>query len=393
MKIPYGSHYLDNKDIKSVILALNKKAITQGPLINKFEKKICNLLKVKYAVAVSSCTAGLHIALKSFDNDKGKNTVLTSPVSFVSTSNVIIHDNLKPKFIDISKDTLNIDPKKLEKEINFNKKIKAVIPVHLGGYSGESQKIYDLCKKKNIPVIEDAAHSFGAKYDHKNYVGSCKFSDLTVFSFHPVKTITTGEGGMITTNSNKIYKKLLKLRSHGIEKDSKNWKNKNLGFTRKKPNKWYYEMHDLGLNYRITDFQCALGLSQLNKLKKILKYRKKIAKLYDKEFAKNNSIFLPQKNFRNLSSNHLYILNIDFKKIQISRNSFMNKLYKMGIITQVHYIPIPLHPFYKKFKIKLNKLKNSIKYYHQALSIPIFYNLKLNHQKKIISSIKKIISH
>ena len=164
-------------------------------------------------------------------------------------------------------------------------------------------------------------------------------------------------------------------------------------FTRKNPNQWYYEMQDLGLNYRITDFQCALGLSQLKKLKKILKYREKIAKIYDKEFEKCNDIFLPQKNSRILSSNHLYILNIDFKKIRISRNSFMDKLYKLGITTQVHYIPIPLHPFYKKFKIRLNKLSNSLKYYEQALSIPIFYNLKSTNQKKIVKSIKKIINH
>ena len=152
MKIPYGSHYLDKKDIKSVILALNKKAITQGPLINKFEKKICKLLKVKYAVAVSSCTAGLHIALKALNNSKDKNNVLTSPVSFVSTSNVVIHNNLKPKFIDIDNDTLNIDPKILEREIKLNNKIKAVIPVHLGGYSGDSKKIYNLCKKKKFQL-------------------------------------------------------------------------------------------------------------------------------------------------------------------------------------------------------------------------------------------------
>lgn len=391
MKIPYGLHYIDKEDVINVVKALKKKSITQGPLVYKFEKKICKFLKVKYAVAVSSCTAGMHIALKCFANKKNKNTILTSPISFVSTSNVILHNNLKPKFVDINVDTLNIDPKALKQELSINNKIKAIIPVHLGGYPGESVKIYRACKKKKIPIIEDAAHSFGAKYDQNNYVGNCKYSDLTVFSFHPVKTITTGEGGVITTNSKKIYEKLIRLRSHGIEKESKNWKNKKLGFTEKKPNLWYYEMHELGLNYRITDFQCALGLSQLNKIKKILNYRKKVAKIYDKNFRKNLNIFLPQKNFRNLSSNHLYVLNIDFKKIKISRNALMKKLLKMGITTQVHYIPIPIHPYYDKFKVKLSNLKNSMQYYERALSIPIFYNLKLNDQKKVISAIKKLV--
>ena len=221
-------------------------------------------------------------------------------------------------------------------------------------------------------------------------VGSCKFSDITVFSFHPVKTITTGEGGIITTNSKKIYQKLLRLRSHGIEKNFKLWKNKKLGLRMEK-NPWYYEMQNLGSNYRITDIQCALGLSQLKKLKKIINKRIKIAKLYDKSFSGLDNIFLPQFKNRNKSSNHLYVLNINFKKIKMNRSDFMKILLKKGIMTQVHYIPIHLHPYFKNKPIKKLNLENAMRYYNQALSIPIFYNLS-NSVQKIINIIKKIIS-
>ena len=392
--IPYGLHYIDKSDIKNVLKALKSDFITQGPLVEKFEKKICKIVKVKYAVAVSSCTAGLHIALKSIINrnkNKDKDKVLTSPISFASTANIVKLNNLKLDFVDINKDSLNISSRELEKKIKKNKNILSVIPVHLSGYAAHSKEIYRLCKKNNIFVIEDAAHSFGAKYEKKYRVGSCKYSDLTVFSFHPVKTLTTGEGGVITTNSKNLYRKLLILRNHGIEKNSKNWQNKRYGFSKNQPNLWYYEMQNLGFNYRITDFQCALGLSQMQKLNIILKKRKKIAKIYDEHFRSIKNLFIPQMFKRELSSNHLYILNIDFKKIKISRNFFMKELKKNKIITQVHYIPIPLHPYYNKRGFNMKSLKNSDNYYQQALSIPIFFKLNASAQLRVINSIKKML--
>ena len=347
MKIPYGLHYIDSNDIKSVSKALKRNLITQGPIIREFEKKICKVVKVKYAVAVSSCTAGLHIALKAIEN-KNKKKVITSPISFASTANIIKLNNKKLNFTDIDRETLNISTESLKRSIMKDKNILSVIPVHLGGYAANSKEIYKLCKKKKIFVIEDAAHSFGANYNKEFKVGSCKYSDMTVFSFHPVKTLTTGEGGVVTTNSRKLYERLLSLRNHGIEKNFKKWKNKKLGFSKNKPNLWYYEMQDIGFNYRITDFQCALGLSQLKKLNIILNKREKIAKTYDRYFKNDENIFIPQKFKRSLSSNHLYILNINFGKMKISRNFFMKELLKKNIITQVHYIPIPLHPYYEK---------------------------------------------
>ena len=282
MKIPYGKQFIDKDDIKAVSKALQKNFITQGPIIEQFEKKICRLVKSKYAVALSSCSAGLHLALASIKKTR-KKEVITSPISFVSTANAIIHNKYNPVFLDIDKYSLNLCINKFENYINRNKNISAVIPVHLGGYAFNSKTLFNLAKRKNIYVIEDAAHSFGARYEDGNMVGSCKYSDITVFSFHPVKTLTTGEGGVVTTNSKKIYERLLRLRSHGIEKKTNQWKNKKLGFTNGK-NMWYYEMQELGFNYRITDIQCALGLSQLNKLKKIVNQRAKIAKIYDKDF-------------------------------------------------------------------------------------------------------------
>ena len=387
--IPYGKHFIDKTDILAVSEVLLSNQITQGPLVSSFEYKVKKYLGVKYTVALSSCSAGLHLALKALQKKKSRNVVCTSPISFVSTANSIIHNNYKPEFIDINRETLNLSTNELKKKIKNKKNIFAVIPVHIGGLASDSKEIYKMCQKKNIYVIEDAAHSFGGKYEDGSMVGSCKYSDLTVFSFHPVKTITTGEGGIVTTNSKKIYDKLIQLRSHGIEKNPQYWKNTNLAFTNKQPNIWYYDAVDFGFNYRITDFQCALGISQLKKIKLILNYRKKVANVYDKGFSNCKNIYIPQLKKRKYSSNHLYILNIAFKNLSISKNDFMKTLLKKKITTQVHYIPITLHSSYKT--IHGNNLTTAYKYYFEAISIPIFYNLKFKDQQKIITEIKKLI--
>ena len=239
-------------------------------------------------------------------------------------------------------------------------------------------------RKNNLMVYEDAAHSFGAKYDRKNKVGSCKYSDMTVFSFHPVKSIAMGEGGCITTNNKEIYERLCRLRNHGIEKKRENFLIKS-----KRSYPWYYEMQELGYHYRATDIQCALGISQLKKINKFLAKRKNIAKKYDFEFGELKNAKPLQFNKRDFSSNHLYILLIDFENINRSRSEIMNNLRKLGVNTQVHYIPINHHPYYKKLKQKrLIQVEN---YYKQALSLPIFYDLKDKEQKYIIHHIKKLI--
>lgn len=389
MQIPYGKHFIDKDDIKNVSKVLKTQSITQGPLINKFEKAICKLLKVKYAVAVSSCTAGLHIAVQAVK--KMNSQILTSPVSFVSTANSALFNGLKPIFVDINLKNLNIDPEKVKSAIKKNNKIKVIIPVHLGGVASGSKEIFKIAKKKNIYVIEDAAHSFGGKYEDGSLIGSCKYADMSVFSFHPVKTITTGEGGVITTNSKELFLKLQVLRNHGIQKNKKYFQNKKLAYTNKKINPWYYEMIDLGYNYRITDIQCALGISQLKKLTKILNKRKEIARYYDKKLLNIDGLTLIQNNDRLRSSNHLYIVGIDFKKIKINKNIFMKKLLKKGITTQIHYIPIPMHPYYSSMGYNMKKLSNAFKYYEKALSIPIFYKLTKKNLDKIVNNLRKLV--
>lgn len=382
---PYSKQNINSNDISSVIKVLKSDFITQGKKIFEFENAIKKYVGCKYAVAISSASAGLHLAVKSLGSNS-KELSITSPITFCSTINSVLHCGGDVLFSDIDYFTGNISISNLKAKLK-SKKIKIILPVHFGGLAPDMKEIKKMVKKKNIYIIEDAAHSLGANYKDGSKVGSCKYSDMTVFSFHPVKTITTGEGGVVTTNSKAIYEKLVNLRSHGIEKQSKKFVNK-----RYKKLPWYYEVQNLSYHYRITDFQCALGISQLSRINYFIKRRKEIAKRYDKAF-KNSKNFAPlQFELRDNSSNHLYVLLINFSKIKKNKIQIVKDLKKRGIGTQVHYIPLFLHPFYKK-KIKTSNydLKNSLNYYRDALSIPIYPDLKKNEQEKIIKIIKKII--
>ena len=374
--LPYGNHFLDKRDLKSVLRSLKKPLLTRGPEVNVFEKNVANKVGARYAVAVSSATAGMHLALKCL-NLKPKSLVVTSPITFVSTTNMILHNGLIPFFSDINQEDINLDLNDLFQKTKNLKKLKAIIPVHLSGFASKSKEIWKYAQKKNIFVIEDAAHSFGGSYECGAKVGSCKYSDMTVFSFHPVKTITTLEGGVITTNSKKFYHQLISLRNHGIEKTQKHAS-------------WFYEVNNIGFNYRISDVQCALGNSQLRKLDRIIQKRRKIAKFYDKALSTNKGIKIPGKNTRLLSANHLYIVMIDFKKMNLSRTQFCKKMKKKKIGTQLHYIPVPEHKIYKSMGYSLNNLPNSKKYYDTAISIPIYYNLTIKNQMYIVSVLKDI---
>ena len=384
MAIPYGKHNINSKDIKAVVKALKSNFITQGKLIGDFENEVKKYLKVKYAVAVSSCSAGLHLAAKVLNLKKGK-TLLTSPITFCSTANSAIHCGAKVDFVDVDKSTGNISIEKLKKKLQ-SKKIHSICPVHFGGLTCDMSEIKKLSKKYSFYIFEDAAHAFGSHYKDGSKVGSCKYSDMTVFSFHPVKSITTGEGGMITTNNKKIYEKLKILRSHGIEKNPKKFRNKKVI---NQP--WYYEVQDLSNHYRITDIQCALGISQLTRIRKFMSKRKKIAEKYDSSFKNNKNFFPLQYNQRKNSSNHLYVLVINFKKIGKTRTEVMRALKKRGIISQVHYIPLIMQTYYN-FKYKKGEFKNTINLYESILSIPIFFDLNSKNQNKIINNIKNILS-
>jgi len=389
-KLPYGMHSINYNDILSVVKTLRSGHLTQGPQVSELEEKIAKYVKCKYAVAVSSCTAGMHIALKSLQIKKNSK-VLLPPITFVSTANVVVMNDLKPQFVDISPSSANMDPLKAIKALDGNKNIKAVMPVHFAGYPCDLRPLQSFRKK--IKIIEDAAHALGSKYHCGSMIGSCKYSDLCVFSLHPVKTIAAGEGGVITTNSYEIYKSLLRLRSHGINKADDKFLNKKNSQTKNKINQWYYEMRDIGYHYRLTDIQCSLAISQLKRINVFLKKRQKIANYYNKKFKGFNSIKILAAKPGNLSSNHLYILQLDFKKLKISRQEFIDKLKRKGVLTQVHYIPVTMHPYYQKLGYSIKSTPKAMKYYEQALSIPIYYGLTEHQQNHVISSIKKILNY
>ena len=360
--IGYGHQYIDESDIKAVVDVLKSDYLTQGPSVTKFEQEICRITGAKYCVSVSNATAGLHIAVAALelgDNVEG----ITSPNTFLASSNCMVYNHVKPVFADINPVTYNIDPIEIEKHITD--KTKLLIPVHFAGLPCEMEKISAIAKKYNLRVIEDAAHAIGSQYADGSYVGNSKYSDMTVFSFHPVKTITTGEGGAVTTNDEKLYQKLLMLRSHGTTKDEK--------LLTKNPGPWYYEMQALGFNYRMTDMQAALGYSQLQKLDFFKKRRREIVAKYNKAFAGMKYLRTPTEPKDVSSCFHLYAVQIDFNALGKSRSQVMQELRDQGIGTQVHYIPVPTQPFYKEtFGYKDGDYPVAEKYYEQELSLPLY---------------------
>ena len=387
--IPYGRHHIDGEDIKSVIKVLKSDNLTQGPLISAFENEISKYVGVKYSVVVASCTAGLHLASIVSKLKKGKK-LLTSPITFVATANSSLYCGAETIFADIDSSTINISTESIKEVISKNK-IHAIAPVHFGGLPCDMRKIKEIANKINAVTYEDAAHAFGASFQDGSKVGSCKYSDMTVFSFHPVKSIAMGEGGIITTNSKKIYKQLLRLRNHGIEKNNDNFIFKKRGLSNKTNNPWYYEVQELGYHYRVTDIQCALGLSQLKKINKFLSRRRELAINYDLAFENLKNCKPVQKKMRDTSSNHLYILKVNFKKLEKTRADLMREFKSVGIQTQVHYIPVTSHPYFRKKNFKKHNLFNAYQYYDSALSIPLFYDLTDKEQRYVIEQVKKLI--
>ena len=387
--IPYGKHYIDQEDINAVIKVLKSDNLTQGTLIAVFEKEISKYVGAKYSVVVTSCTAGLHMASIVAKMHKGK-VLLTSPITFVATANSSLFCGAETIFADIDSSTINISTDSIKKVILKNK-VHAIAPVHFGGLPCDVKKIKEIADKVGAIIYEDAAHAFGASFPDGSKVGSCKYSDMTVFSFHPVKSITTGEGGAITTNDKKIYEQLMRLRNHGLEKNQENFQLKNNSFTNDLNSPWYYEMQELGYNYRITDIQCALGLSQLKKIDKFIKRRRELAKKYDLAFENLKNCEPIQKNMRNFSSNHLYVLKINFKQLGKTKERLMEEFKSAEIITQVHYIPVISHPYFQIKNYKNSNFPNSYNYYNSALSIPLFYALTDKQQSYVIDQVKKLI--
>jgi len=387
--IPYSRQTISFLDALYVARQVKFKSLTQGFQINNFEEKVAKYVGARFAVAVSSGTAGLHLAHLALGQAKGSK-VITSPISFVASANSIIYAGQEPIFIDIDPYTGNISVEKLQEAVGKHQ-IKTVVPVHYAGFPCEMEKIFDICQKESIRIIEDAAHALGAAYDTGEKIGSCKYSDLTVFSFHPVKSITTGEGGIITTNNEDLYLKLIKLRTHGIAKNDQPVQNEILGFTNGKRNAWYYEMQELGFHYRLTEIQAALGISQMRRIDSFINKRRKVAKRYNKFLKKLNNLDVLKSNENMIGAFHLYPIKIKFDKILISKNDLIQALRKLGIMSQVHYIPIPLHPYYKNLGYTVAELPNAIDFYHRILSIPIYPGLSILKQRKVIRSLNKLI--
>ena len=371
--IPYGRQSIDSSDKDAVSKVLDSDFLTTGPKVAEFEDALANYCGAKYVVALSNGTAALHLA--SLALLEKEDIVLTTPNSFLATSNSILYAGAKPIFLDIAKDG-NLDLDLCEEYLKRDSSIKAIYGVHFSGNPLNQKKLAYLKDRYGIKILEDCAHSIGAKFEDIK-AGSCINSDISIFSFHPVKNMTTGEGGAVTTNSKELYEKIKLLRNHGIVKSAN-----------MKP--WEYEMVTLGFNYRITDIQCALGLSQLKRLDKFLEKRRYLVKRYE-ELLSDFDWIRPLYRYTSNSAYHLYVVLIDFEKLSISKEELFLKMRERGIYLQLHYIPINSQPYYRSLGYGDEYTPIMDNYYKKALSLPLYPTLSESEQDYVIESIKDII--
>ncbi|MFQ5647268.1 MAG: UDP-4-amino-4,6-dideoxy-N-acetyl-beta-L-altrosamine transaminase [bacterium] len=359
-KLPYGCQYLDEDDYQAVLSVLQGNWLTQGQTVGQFEQSLLTYCGTAYATVCSSGTAALHILMLALGVRPG-DEVITTPVTFASTANCVRFCQGIPVFADIDSETANLAPDEIEKKIT--PKTVGIIPVHFAGNPCDMESIHRIACKHGLWVIEDACHALGADY-HGQKIGSCQFSQATVFSFHPVKHITTGEGGAVLTNDKKLAKRTKMFRTHGIRQT--------YSYEEREREPWKYEMVELGYNYRITDIQCALGVSQLGKLNRFLKRRREITGEYRETFSQIEGISCLRTTENAASAYHLFVLSIDYQQFGVSRTQVMKRLLKQhNIGTQVHYIPVYQHPYYRKLLGEI-RLPNTESYYEKCLSIPLF---------------------
>jgi len=381
-KYTYGKQNIEEDDIEAVIDILKSDWLTQGPTVKMFEDALCQKLGSKYATAVANGTAALHLSGLALGWNGG-DIVLTTPMTFVASANCILYSGATPDFVDIDPSTYTIDIERLEAKIKGilanGKKVKAVIAVDFAGQPCDWESLRRLADRYQCQLVEDACHAIGAKYKSES-VCSSKYADATVLSFHPVKHITTGEGGAILTNDETVDKKVKILRTHGITKDEKH--------LQQIDGPWYYEMHKLGFNYRITDIQCALGLSQLEKLDRFIERRQEIAHYYDKIFGSDERFIIPDRNCQSLHAYHLYPLQVEFNSISVRKKVFFERLKEKNIFAGVHYIPVHLQPYYRKnFGFRQGDFPISEEFYTREVSIPIYPALERDDLEYITKAI------
>ncbi len=385
--IPYGRQDISEADIQAVVEILKSDFLTQGPAVPAFEKAVSEYCNANYAFAVNSATSALHIACLALGVSKG-DLVWTSPITFVASANCALYCGADVDFVDIDAVTYNMSVNVLEEKLIKAEKEgrlpKVVIPVHLAGQSCEMDKIYELSKKFGFKIIEDASHAIGGKY--KNHaIGGCHYSDITVFSFHPVKIITTGEGGMCLTNDSDLAISLNRFRSHGIVRQPSE-------MTHVSDGPWYYQQVELGYNYRMTDIQAALGISQMKRIDEFVKARHAIFERYN-EFLKEDWLELPWQHNDTYSALHLYIIRIKNNNKGITHRQLFEKLRNAGVLVNLHYIPIYRHPYYELKGYDNKAFPNAEAYYSQAISLPIFSSLTESEQQFVIDTIKKPLGH
>lgn len=385
--IPYGRQTVTQDDIDAVIKVLKSDFLTQGPVVPRFEQAICKKVGSKYAVAVNSATSALHIACMAVGLEPG-DRLWTTPITFVASANCALYCGAQVDFVDINPLTYNLCPNELEKkliEAELEGTLpKVVIPVHLSGRPCEMKKIWELSKKYKFRIIEDASHAIGAKYEEES-IGNSRFSDITVFSFHPVKIITTAEGGMALTNDSELAKSMELYRTHGITREEDQMSGESHG-------PWYYEQIKLGYNYRMTEIQAALGLSQLERLDNYVTVRNSLAKRYSEKLSEL-PLVLPEETSNSYSSMHLYIIRLQLHKISKSHQIVFQELRQKEIGVNLHYIPVHTQPYYQSLGFFHGQFPNAEAYYQNALSIPLYQTLTHSDQDKVIKALHTVLEY
>ncbi|SFR45053.1 UDP-4-amino-4,6-dideoxy-N-acetyl-beta-L-altrosamine transaminase [Pseudidiomarina maritima] len=383
--IPYGRQSITQADIDEVINVLKSDFLTQGPKVPEFESAVANHVGVKHALAVNSATSALHIACLALGLGPG-DWLWTTPVTFVASSNCALYCGAQVDFVDIDPRTYNLCPEKLEAKLieaeRLGKLPKIVVPVHLCGQSCDMEAIYNLGKKYGFKIIEDASHAIGGKYKNE-FIGNCQYSDITVFSFHPVKIITTAEGGMAVTNSDDLANKMALLRSHGITRDPQQ-------MTKESDGGWYYQQIELGYNYRMTELQAALGVSQMHRLDDFIVARHKIAARYYDELS-DLPIVLPYQHPDSYSGLHLFVIRLRLNDISKSHKQVFDELRAFGVGVNLHYIPVHTQPYYQAMGFQPGDFPEANRYYSEAISIPMFHGMTFEEQSKVIEILHEVI--